>query len=794
MTIECTLYTSLSQVDKELWEADLSLPLHLSYNSLRLVEESGINDLSCFYLRFHEGESEVARANAYIVQTDLSTMDQETNPNIMRTVKGWYPDFLTFRVLECGYFTFVGNGIGLSECSNLEVILDLISQQIEQLASENSVDFTLYRDIASDQYQAYKKVLAPKGYKLCQGFSNTELPIQWTSMEEYFRSLKSSTRYKLKKSVDDLLPKYDIEYFFTTETKAYLKDVLRLWNNVEGGAQEYSREKLNERYFELLEELLGANSELLVFTHKGTPVAFMYNLFDDETYFMNHWGVDYNFEYYRTSNLFRAANTLCIKRCIEKKLSVLELGVTNYGPKYFLGAQEKPLYYFAKHQKEPELTTALADLITESIKQPSNPNRPFKDMERYHHKSEEPLEVKSEINSYGNEDLFYKVDDFQKHNILKLSKLYRFYPQFSSSQNSTATIEGRSVVLLGSNSYLGYSTNPTVKEATQKAVELYGTGCSGSPFLNGTLTIHRELEKELARFMNREAVMLCSTGYQTNLAGISALCSVGDAVVLDRKSHRSLFDGARLSGADIFTYKHNDIHHLEKVLKHLKGRRKLLVTDSVFSMEGTIVDLLRIADLAEAYGARLFVDEAHAVGVLGENGRGVCELQDVEDRVDLIMCTFSKSFGAIGGFIAGDAKVINFMRHKAGAHAFSASLPPSAVATVQAALHCMREGAKDRELLLQKAHYMSQKLTKMGFNAPYKGTPIVPVILGDELLALGAYKKLLDLGVYVNPILTPAVSEEHVGFRTSYLATHRWEDLNLALEKFRDLKKDIIEG
>jgi 8-amino-7-oxononanoate synthase len=291
--------------------------------------------------------------------------------------------------------------------------------------------------------------------------------------------------------------------------------------------------------------------------------------------------------------------------------------------------------------------------------------------------------------------------------------------------------------------------------------------------------------------MGTEAVALCSTGYQTNLAGLSSLLQQGDVALMDARNHRSLFDGVKLSGADCLIHRHADMDHLERLLKRTQGRRRLIVTDSLFSMEGTIADLQRICDLAEHYGARVFVDESHAVGVLGENGRGVCELQGVSQRVDIIMATFSKSFAALGGFLTGRFELIDYIKHNAGGHIFSASLPASVIETVRAVLRIIQNEPERRQGILQRARYMASSLQDMGYNAPYYGSQIVPVVFGNYTLTLAAYKHFMDCGVYVNPVGPPAVPEEFAGFRTSYIATHRLEDLERALDIFDQHRHDL---
>lgn len=389
-------------------------------------------------------------------------------------------------------------------------------------------------------------------------------------------------------------------------------------------------------------------------------------------------------------------------------------------------------------------------------------------------------------------DIFRKIDRQHKYTGLKLGGVYGFYPRFTGPQRSTVkAAELGEIVLLGTNSYLGLATHPEVVEASAEATRRYGTGCSGSPLLNGTLDLHVSFEQELACFLGKPAAVLCSTGYQSNLAAISALCESGDMIIQDALNHRSLFDAARLSGADFTLYRHNDMDHLARVLRRTEGRRRIIVVDAVFSMEGTVADLATIAELAHRHGCRVYVDESHALGVLGPDGRGASAALGVLARMDVVMGTFSKSFASVGGFIAGDRPVVDYIRHNGSGHVFSASLPPAAAAATHAALRVSRREPDRRARVLAAAEYMATGLARQGYQAEYHGTAIVPVILGNPTVAHAGYLRLMRSGVYVNPVAPPAVPEERSGFRTSYLADHRQSDLDRALHVFAGLAEDL---
>ncbi len=400
-------------------------------------------------------------------------------------------------------------------------------------------------------------------------------------------------------------------------------------------------------------------------------------------------------------------------------------------------------------------------------------------------------------------DIFEKAANFTEANEARAKGIYPYFIPVGSAEDAEAEILGKKVVMLGSNNYLGLTTHPKVKEAAKKAIDEYGTGSSGSRFLNGTLDIHLKLEKKLADFVGKEDALVFSTGYQTNLGTISALLRRGDFVVMDKLNHASLFDGAYLaigldtlgirpSGIKVVRYKHNDMADLKRVLEELpRDAGKLIVTDGVFSMDGDIARLPDIVELARKYGARVMVDDAHAVGVLGEKGSGTPEYFGLTEEVDLIMGTFSKSFASLGGFIAGDAYVIDYIRHFARPLIFSASMPPSAVAAVDAALDICVNEPQRRERLWNNTRKMLDGFRKLGFDIGPTETPIIPVIIGNDELTFVFWKRLLEEGVFTNPVISPAVPPKQARLRTSYMATHTEEMLDRALAAFEKVGKEL---
>ncbi|OQX59581.1 8-amino-7-oxononanoate synthase [candidate division KSB1 bacterium] len=370
-----------------------------------------------------------------------------------------------------------------------------------------------------------------------------------------------------------------------------------------------------------------------------------------------------------------------------------------------------------------------------------------------------------------------------------------YYPYFKAIQSGAETsveIDGRNFIMIGSNNYLGLTQHPKVKEAAIKAVEKYGSGCTGSRFLNGTLDIHEELEYRLAKFMRREAALTFSTGFQTNLGTIATLISKDDVIFGDRDNHASIVDGCRLAFGRLVKYRHNDMKDLDRLLQrfdHVTG--KLIVTDGVFSMGGDIVNLPELVTIAEKHNAKVFVDDAHSIGVLGKHGRGTAEHYGLEDRVDIVMGTFSKSFASIGGFIASDAEVIDFIKHNARALIFSASMPPAAVAATLAALDIIESEPERRTRLWQNTKKMQEGFSKLGFNIGNTQTPIVPIIIGDNMKTFTFWRALFNEGVFVNPVISPAVPPGMSLLRTSYMATHSDAELDKVLYLFEKIGKQL---
>jgi len=368
---------------------------------------------------------------------------------------------------------------------------------------------------------------------------------------------------------------------------------------------------------------------------------------------------------------------------------------------------------------------------------------------------------------------------------------YPFFIPMTGNEGTETIFQGRRLIMCGSNNYLGLTTHPKVREAAKKAIDRFGTSCTGSRFLNGTLELHEQLEHELALWVGKEAALVFSTGMQTNLGTVSSLIARDDVVILDKEDHASIVDGARLGYGKIERFRHNDMDHLERVLKSIPDTQgRMIVVDGLFSMEGDMADLPNLAPLAKKYGARIMVDDAHGMGVLG-GGRGTAAHFGMTNDVDLIMSTFSKSFASLGGFVAGDDQVIHYIKHHARSLIFSASIPASNAAAALAALEVMKTEPERVERVIKNGDIMRKGFKELGFNIGHSVTPIVPILIGDDQRTFLFWRLLFDAGVFVNPVISPAVSQGHQLLRTSYMATHTEEQLNRVLEIFAKVGKDL---
>jgi 8-amino-7-oxononanoate synthase len=381
------------------------------------------------------------------------------------------------------------------------------------------------------------------------------------------------------------------------------------------------------------------------------------------------------------------------------------------------------------------------------------------------------------------------TDSASEYARVKEADLYPYFRPIQRNEGTRALINGKETIMAGSNNYLGLTSDPRVRDAAMAAIEQYGTGCTGSRFLNGTLDLHIQLEEKLARFMGKEACVLFSTGYMTNMGVLQSLAGKRDVIFSDKDNHACIVAGTQVSAAETLRFRHNDMEHLRRLLEKVQAERpdagKLIVTDGVFSMSGVIAHVPELVELAEAFDAALVLDDAHAVGVIGPGGRGSAAYFGLEEQVPITTGTFSKSFASLGGFALGDTDVVEYVRHKASTHIFSASMPPANVATVLKCLEILETEPERLDRLWEISDYMRAGFRDLGFNVWTSQSPIIPVVIGDMYTCFQFWKDLLEIGVFVNAVVPPAVPSGQSIMRTSYMATHSNDELDFILDAFK---------
>jgi 8-amino-7-oxononanoate synthase len=404
-----------------------------------------------------------------------------------------------------------------------------------------------------------------------------------------------------------------------------------------------------------------------------------------------------------------------------------------------------------------------------------------------------PKTPQAEPASSAASDLFAKCRNFEDAKRVQKAGVYPFFRPIEATAGSSVVTHGKRRVMIGSNNYLGLTHHPRVQEAAKRAIDDFGTGCTGSRFLNGNLVLHEELEERLAKYLGKEACLVFSTGFLSNQGAISSLMGRGDVIYCDRENHASIIEGTRVSIGDTVKFRHNDMADLERVLSATRGKYDgaLIVADGVFSMSGDILNLPQVAKLAKQYNCRFYVDDAHSLGVLGPKGQGTEWHFGMPGSADLVMGTFSKSFASIGGFVAGSAEVIHYIKHKSRPFIFSAAMPPAAAATVLECLKIVEEEPEHLTNLWKNARRMQRELVGLGFNTLNSQTPIIPLLVGDDFEAFTFSQKLYESGVFTTPVVKPAVPEGCALIRTSYMASHTDEDLDYVLDVLQSLGKQF---
>ena len=405
---------------------------------------------------------------------------------------------------------------------------------------------------------------------------------------------------------------------------------------------------------------------------------------------------------------------------------------------------------------------------------------------------DQPLKISdlrsAESSTHTHTGVLQKAYDWKEADMVRAAGLYPYFRPIQATSGADVHIDGQKKIMIGSNNYLGLTIHPAVIEAAKQAIDQYGTGCTGSRFLNGTLDIHLKLEADIAHFTGKEDALVITTGFQTNLAAISCLADRHDLIFSDEENHASIVEACRLSFGRMVKYTHNDMHDLERLLKrYATVPGKLIITDGVFSMSGDIAPLPDLCGLAKRYGATLLIDDAHGVGYMGPHGEGTAHHFGCQDDVDVITGTFSKSFASVGGYVVAKTKVIDWIRHKGRAYIFSASLPPASVATVATCLKVIREEPQRIKSLWKNTHYITRKFKEQKVPILNDKTPIVPIAIGEDMLTFKFNHALYEAGVFANPVVAPAAPRGHGMIRTSYMATHTREELDTVVKVFKGL-------
>lgn len=388
-------------------------------------------------------------------------------------------------------------------------------------------------------------------------------------------------------------------------------------------------------------------------------------------------------------------------------------------------------------------------------------------------------------------DIFEKCYNFNVVNDLKIKGFYPYFHKVESVQGPEVIVDGEKKIVVCSNNYLGLANHPKVIEASIAAMKKYGTSCTGSRFLNGTNDLHEKVERKFAKFVGKEEAVLFTTGHHSNLGAISSLAGKNEVLITDKLDHASIIDGCRLSFGEMIRFRHNDMSDLERQIVRCKGKCILIIVDGIFSMEGDITNLPEIIRLAKKYAVKVFVDEAHSLGVIGKNGKGTGEYFNMMDDIDVLMATASKSLASIGGFIASKTEVVDYIKHNARTMIFTASLPPACVGAIDATLDLIVAEPERRARLMKISKKMKSAFKSMGYDTGCSESPIIPLVVGSDLVAFKMWRMLFDEGVFASPVVTPAVQEGHSIIRTSYMATHSEDNLNFILEKFEKVGKQL---
>ncbi len=774
----------ISQIPPEVWNK-LSDPAIFGFNRsfLQALEDSSLYEEDPYYLIFHTNGKDLAGlAVAYTLTMDFSHFDRDHPESVYKVLNQWYPGIMQIKVLECGFLTALGKGFHRSG-GEPHTFMTNLTRALEELALDNGADIILVRDVpesAAEQMREMKK----RGFLPLRGYPLAVLDLHWGSFEEYYDTLKPGRRKEFRKKLRKL-DTYGMEVRLLTRWDHYIPQLLEQWNEVESRS-DYHHEKLTAPYFARLQDTPGTDSFILGLFEKEKLLGFSLIHETPEELFCSYVGLDY--EYSQSRNSYFILNLKILEEGFRRGKERINLGITSYDFKQLMGCRLIPQTYYVKSWRDPETTRGIQKYLEDSIPRTITSHSSFKEVA--YPGTDLEKEASSPSPEPSRPDPFERLYSFSRSHILKFLNLYTFFPEFESAQTPEVFYKGRRILMMGSNSYRGLAARKEVRDAAREAISRYGTGCSGSPLLNGTLDIHQKLAGALAEYTGKEDALLYSTGYQANLGALSTLAKPGVVVLMDERCHASLIDGVLLSRARLIRYKHTDMASLEKKLREHRGSSLLIVTDSLFSMEGTTVPLKKLVSLKEEYHARLMIDESHAIGVIGPRGAGLAAREGLSERIDVLMGTFSKSLAAQGGFIASDNSLIATLKHESRGHIFSASLAPPLIGAVSKALEIIGREEEQRLILIQNTAYMADSLASLGYEVTRSEGAIIPLYCRDELLTFALYRKLFDRGVFVNPVVSPAVPKGSELLRITLMATHTRQEIDKALQVFREVKTD----
>jgi len=779
-----TTHRSILDIPQKKWDKFVdNSRISIQYNHLKAIELSKVNQHIPGYITIYDTLSEKYIGIAYyvVIDMDMSKSADEIAPEVLSTIKEWYPNFLNMRMLECGLLTGIGKAYSIDPEFEEQALPQLL-EKIDNDAKEQNADFVLIRDLDNESYTSGLSHFQERNYSPLNGYASAVMHHNFTSFEDYLSKLKGKRRSDIKSSKRKLnQPGITVQKLEDYGSKS--QTLTNLWEKVHENSDSYSHEELTPQYFKSLEQHLKSNTDVFVIKHCDRIIATALCFEGEEEYFLGFVGFDT--DYNRQYDLYFNMYYICMEEGFRKGKK-LNMGLTTYDVKSKLGCTMAPNIYFMKNMKYEKESYSLAHFFEESIELPKKPHEVFKAGIESGAVEYDKVEFPSPTEG----DIFGRVDSYHRMNLLRFMKCYNLYPPFQSAQQATVQYNGRELGMFGSNSYLCYANDSRVKDAAKDAVDKYGTGCSGSPLLNGTLDLHVQLCNELKNMFKKEACITYSTGYQANLGVIGALAKSSDLIILDEFSHASLIDGALFSKAKIARYRHNNLAYLDKLLSRFEEKQKLVIADSIFSMEGTVVDLPELVRVCKKHNARLVLDEAHAVGVYGPTGAGVAEYFGLTDEIDIITGTFSKSCASVGGFAVASEKIVDFLRHNSRPHMFSASLPPASVATALKALQLIRSSSDRRVQVVENARRLAKGLIELGYEVNYQDTAIVPVYCRDEVLTMVIFKKLFDMGIYVNPVIHPAVPKKGELLRLSCMSTHTEKDIDKVIAVFKAIKTE----